>query len=515
MAVSEERHGGAMYARLSVMMFLEFAVWGAWSVMIAVHMGGALQFTGIQIGLVFGTTALGAILAPMIAGNIADRWVPSQVFTAISHLVGAALLFAAWMLPTFFPPPLGGHLGALKVTTFGALYTVMLLYSLTYMPTIALTNAIAFKHMGDSDKFGQIRVWGTLGWIAVQVGFAGYLKAMQGSTHESHAGDCLLFAAVVALLMGLYSFTLPDTPPSRDARNPYAFLEAFKLTRNRNFMILLVVSFVVAIELPWYYNLTPMFFTEARDEQQLSQQWLEQAGERAEKEGLPAPTAAPPILEQTSTKLGGLGLQESETQLASTIGQIAEISLMLLLWPMLRIYGMKVTIFFGILAWPLRYIAFSVGEPTWLVLSSQALHGIAYTFFFAAGMVAAERLAPKDIRASAQSLMLFATNGCGMLVGHFLSGHIDDLNRHQVMDSYLVGGQELMPPQFLHNWPGTFLLPIAVTLLAAAAFAFLFNQPQYAEDTAKIKAEEYSTEVPVESPADEPAEEPAADGAEE
>jgi len=481
--VPQEPGGGAsLYARLSAMMFLEFAVWGAWSVMIAVHMGSKLEFTGLQIGMVFGTTAFGALLAPMIAGNIADRYMSSQLFTAISHLAGAVLLVVAW-----------------KMTTFAALWGVMFVYAMTYMPTIALTNGIAFKHMGDSEKFGNIRVWGTLGWIFIQIVVGGYLIKMQQTTSVSHAGDCLLIAAVVAAIMGVYSFTLPDTPPSKEASNPYAFLEAFQLTKNRNFGILLAVSFVVAIELPWYYNLTPIFFTQATDTEMAATRWMEKANEVAQEQGIAAPVEAPIVAGEEAAKAGGLGLQEGQTQLATTIGQIAEISFMLLLFPMLRFCGMKWTVFFGILAWPLRYIAFSIGEPTSLVLGSQALHGAAYTFFFAAGMVAAERLAPKDIRASSQALMVFATNGLGMLVGHFLSGTIHDKNGVHVIDAWVVNGQQLVPGVELHNWPGVFMLPIVVTIVAAVIFAVLFNEQQYQADSVAAHADEQApAETPVE-----------------
>ena len=489
--IPESPQGGvSLYIRLSAMMFLEFAVWGAWSVMIAVHMANKLEFNGFQIGFVFGTTAFGAIAAPLIAGNIADRFMPSQIFTAISHLLGAVLLVVAW-----------------KMTTFWPLWTVMLIYAMTYMPTIALTNGIAFKHMGDSEKFGNIRVWGTLGWIFIQILVSGYLIKMQQTTAVSHAGDCLLVAAVVAAVMGIYSFTLPNTPPTREASNPYAFLEAIQLTKNRNFAILLAVSFVVAIELPWYYNLTPIFFTQASGPDQAAERWMAKANEAAAEQGLDAPAEVPMVGGDAAAQAGGLGLGEGQTQAATTIGQIAEISFMLLLFPMLRFCGMKWTIFFGILAWPLRYIAFAIGEPTALVLGSQALHGAAYTFFFAAGMVAAERLAPKDIRASSQALMVFATNGLGMLVGHFLSGWIHERHAVHVINDWVVNGQTVVPGVDLHVWPGVFLLPIVATIIAAVVFAILFNEHQYQADSVQAHADEpAAVGLPAETPVDAPAE---------
>lgn len=427
--------GLALYVRLSVMMFLEFAVWGSWAVVIAGHMESNLHFSGKQIAFVFGTTAFGSILAPMIAGNIADRLMPSQVFTALSHLAGAALLGIAWQMTAPLPE---GQVGA-----FWPLWIVMFLYAATYMPTIALTNAIAFHHMGDSEKFGNIRIWGTLGWIAVQTGLAGYLahfSAMDPQLGALHQRDCLAIAAVAAVLMGLYSLTLPNTPPAKNAENPYAFLEAFKLTADRNFLVLLVISFIVAIELPFYYNLTFLFLTE--------------------------PNVG---------GVGGIGLEVGRAQLAMTLGQWGEVVLMALLWPMLRYGGMRWTIFLGILAWPVRYAIFAIGQPVGLVVASQALHGICYAFFFVGGMIAVERLAHKDVRASAQSLMVFATNGCGMLVGHFVSGIVHDMN--------------LDAASGLHHWPRIFMIPIVVTVVAGIAFLLTFNEREFQASAARIDAE--------------------------
>lgn len=406
------------------MMFLQFAVWGAWSVMIAPHMKN-LGFTDLQIGLVFGTTAWGAIVSPLIAGWIADRYMPSQIFTALAHLVGAALLFLAW-----------------KQTTFSGLWWVMFFYSLTYMPTIALTNGIAFYHMGKSDKFGNIRVWGTIGWIAIQFGGSFILAYWEKVTPKvSHSGDVLLMAGIAAVIMGIFCLTLPNTPPTKNAKNPYAFLEALKLMANKNFAVLLVASFVVAIELPFYYNMTPNFFHEAT---------------------------------RSAIGFGGLGLSESVTQRAMLIGQCGELLMMLALWPMIKRFGIRGTIFAGILGWPVRYAIFAIGRPVPLVIASQALHGLCYTFFFVGGMIAVERLAHKDIRASAQALILFVTNGLGMLVGHLLSGTIGD-------HFTLADGT--------HNWAGVFILPIVVTVIAGILFIVMFDEKKFQEDSALMAAE--------------------------
>jgi nucleoside transporter len=404
--------------RLSIMMFLEFAIWGSWAVLIAGHMRN-LGFTDPQINLVYLTTAIGAMLSPLIAGWIADRFLPNQFFTGGVHLVGAALLLAAWYQRLFWP-----------------VWAVILCYAVLYMPTIALTNAIAFYHMKDSKKFGYIRVWGTIGWIVINFAISEYLRIWEARSTASHIGDCLIVAAILSALMGLYCFTLPNTPPSTQAKNPYAFLEALKLAGNRNFAILLVISFVVAIELPFYYNLTYLFLTE---------------------------------------KGTGVGLAESWAGKAMLLGQIAEVGIMLLLAPSLRHLGMRTTIFLGILAWPVRYAIFAIGHPAWLVVVAQSLHGICYSFFFVGGMIAVERLAHKDVRASAQGLIVFATNGVGMLFGSLLAG--------QIAGYFLLPGGG-------HAWPKIFLVPIAITIVAGIAFIALFNERTYQTDSARVEAED-------------------------
>jgi MFS family permease len=293
--------------------------------------------------------------------------------------------------------------------------------------------------MGDSKKFGNIRVWGTLGWIAVNWLLSLYLRYWEGrAPGVPHVGDSLLVAGILSFVMAAYSLTLPNTPPAKEAKNPYAFLEAFRLMGNRNFAVLLLISFIVAIELPFYYNLTFLFLTEQG---------------------------------------GGVGLPASTANFAMSLGQVGEVVLMLLLWPSLRYLGMRNTIFLGILAWPVRYAIFALIEPAWLMIAAQTLHGICYSFFFVGGMIAVERLSPKDIRSSAQGLIVFATNGVGMLVGHFVSGQVHDYFGR---------------PDGTHNWPMIFSVPIAVTVFAAIAFRLLFSEQKYQQTSTAIEEAEAS-----------------------
>lgn len=408
-----------LYARLSTMMFLQFAVWGSWAVLIAGHMNH-LGFSGREVSYVFGTTAFGSLISPLIAGWVADRFVSNQKFTALCHFLGAPLLYLAWQQTAFLP-----------------LWISIFFYAMLYMPTIALTNAIAFHHSNDSRTFGNVRAWGTVGWIAIAWVLSFYLGYREHVDPGGvYLGDCLLFAAGLSVLLGAYCLTLPDTPPSPSKDHPYAFLDAFRLTHNRNFGVLLVVSFVVAIELPFYYNLTFLFLTEPEH---------------------------------------GVGLSASTANLAMSLGQVGEVAMMLLLAPSLRRLGTRITIFLGILAWPVRYAVFAIGQPAWLVIAAQSLHGICYSFFFVGGMIVVERLSRKDIRASAQGLIVFATNGVGMLLGHFFSG--------QVHDYFALSSDG-------HDWTMIFLIPIAITLVAALGFLRLFDENRFAEDAKRITVAE-------------------------
>ena len=246
------------------------------------------------------------------------------------------------------------------------------------------------------------------------------------------------------LFRSAYCLTLPNTPPAKEAKNPYAFLEALKLMSDRNFAVILVISFIVGIELPFYYNLTPVFFSDG---------------------------------------VTGVGLSEGQAQLAQVLGQVGEVGLMVLLWPCIKKFGMRTTIFLGILGWPVRYAIFAIGQPTSLVIAAQTLHGICYSFFFVGGMIAIERLAHKDIRASAQGLLVFATNGLGMLIGHFASGSIHDFFK------VTVDGQEGW------DWPKIFMVPIAITILAGIAFVIMFKEKAFRDRAKQVEIEDGEVQV--------------------
>jgi MFS family permease len=238
----------------------------------------------------------------------------------------------------------------------------------------------------------------------------------------------LFLAGIFSLVMGLMSFRLPHTPPKKEGAKPWAFLEAIKMLGDKNFMIFVVISFVVATELQFYYVLT-------------------------------APYLTSPQIGVESTWLSGI----------MTIAQVAEIFVMALLLPyFLPRYGIKKTMIIGVLAWPIRYIIFVIGTPAWLVIASLSLHGFCYVFFFTAAFIFVDRIAPKDIRASAQSLIGIVILGIGNYVGSRFSGWIQTL---------FTNGTT--------NWRNVFIIPAALTLLCAAAFIFFFREKKDSPEPAQ------------------------------
>jgi nucleoside transporter len=299
---------------------------------------------------------------------------------------------------------------------------LMLLYSLVYAPTLALTNSIAFINLQNSEKdFGKIRVWGTIGWIVAGLMLMGWRMAAQ-STPAAYAlrGDTLFLAGIFSIVMGIFSFGLPKTPPKKEGSSPWAFLEALKMLKNRDFAIFTGISFVVATELQFYYVLTAPYLT---------------------------------------SKV--IGVAESKVSGVMVIAQIAEIFVMALLLPyFLPKFGIKRTMTIGVLAWPLRYIIFVIGHPAWLVIASLALHGFCYVFFFTAAFIYVDQITAKDIRASAQSLIAIVLLGLGNFVGSNFAGWI----------------QKIFTSASGTQWKSVFLVPAGLTLLCAALFILLFRE---------------------------------------
>lgn len=394
--------------RLGTMMFLEYAVWGAWAPVLSAYLGDSLGFAGWQVGFIYGLLPIATIIAPMIGGQLADRYFPTQKVIAAMLLIGGAILL----------------LGA-AVTSYSAMVWVMLVYCVVYAPTLALTNSIAFINLKDSEKdFGKIRVWGTIGWIAAGWALFGWRVLAKSAPGIAIKGDTLFLAGIFSIVMGIQSFSLPHTPPKKEGTKPWAFLEALKMLKDRNFLIFTIIAFVVATELQFYYVLTAPFLTSAK-----------------------------------------IGVSSTSISLVMTIAQIAEIFVMALLLPkILPKYGIKKTMTLGVLAWPVRYIIFVIGTPAWLVVASLSLHGFCYVFFFTAAYIYVDTVAPTDIRASAQSLIAVVILGFGNFLGANFSGWIKDL----------------FTKDDITNWRNVFLVPTVLTLLCAVAFVALFKEKKAA-----------------------------------
>ncbi len=389
--------------RFGIMMFLQYAIWGAWAPVLAVYLMNDLHFDGVQVGLVFSLQPLATIISPFLGGQVADRWFATEKVIAFLQLAGGVLLLVM-----------------ANVTSYGALMGLMFVYCLLYAPTLALTNSIAMANLKDSEQeFGRIRVWGTIGWIAAGLLLSGWRTLGEAGTLPVLSGDTLFLAGVLSLIMGVQSFSLPHTPPKKEGVKPLAFLEALKLFRDKDFAVFMGIAFVVGTELEFYYILT-------------------------------APFLQSPVI----------GVAQAMTPAVMTVAQVAEIFVMaFLLSYFLKKYGMRRTLAFGVIAWPIRYIIFAIGQPAWLVIASLALHGFCYVFFFVAAFIYVDKVAPPDIRASAQSMIAIVVLGLGRFLGSLFAGW--------VQRSFTSGG--------VTDWTSVFLVPCVLTVLCAAAFLLFFR----------------------------------------
>ena len=350
-------------ARLSVMMFLQFAVWGAWFVVWANYLlaptaTGGLGFNNAQVGSLYGTMALGAIVSMMVAGQLADRLMASEYLMALFHLAGAGLLY--WMA---------------QVRDYDTLWYVSLGYALLYNPTLAISNSLAFANIPDATRdFPSLRVLGTIGWIA-----AGWVVGFLLPAGSAETNRPLLLAAGFSLALGVFSFMLPHTPPAGKGGGALPFVRAFRLLLDPGFAVFFGISFFITIALAFYYGFAGAF-------------------------------------------LGSLGVEK--ISVVMSLGQFSEIAFMLLLPIALRRLGMKWVLAVGMAAWAVRYGLFSVGRPYALVVLGVLLHGVCFDFFLAAGFIHTDNKAPAAIRGSAQALFSFLTYGVGMWLGNIISGQI-------------------------------------------------------------------------------------------
>lgn len=430
---------GAIATRLSIMMFLEFFLWGAWYVTVGNYM--AQHHMAESIGWAYTVGPIAALVSPFFLGMIADRFFSTERVLGVLHILGGISLLLA---PQFAPTEAGG-----SATPFLA---VLMVHMLCYMPTLGLTNSLAFHHMDNPEKqFPLVRVFGTIGWIVAGVAIA-QIMAIQVPQTDALAGDALnaarnalpIFFYVAGgsgILLGLYSFSLPHTPPPakgtafsvRDALG----LDTLDLLKERSFAVFVLCSFLICIPLAAYYAFAPVFASE----------------------------------------IGMTGVP-----LKMTFGQMSEIFFMLVMPIFFIRLGIKWMLLIGMLAWVARYGLFATAADdsiVWMVLAGILLHGICYDFFFVAGFIYTDKKAPVKIRGAAQGFLVLVTQGLGLGIGAQIMGQI--VNSH--VTKTIVDGNEVAG----HDWKTIWGIP-ALFALGVAIIFFLFFKDRITATPDEVEA---------------------------
>jgi|TARA_Y100000590_G_scaffold445693_1_gene578180 nucleoside transporter len=370
-------------------MFLQFAIWGAWLPLTARYLSasiaeGGLGFSGSEIGMILGLAgSIGAIVSPFIAGQFADRYFSTERILSFLVITGGIV---KWYTATR--------------TDYESWLWLSILYSVLYMPTLALSNSVAFSHIDDAENtFPKIRVWGTIGWIAASWAFPmiwlqqnlsfqlmpPFLSGDEVPNVTARLADALKFSGIISMVYGAFCFLLPNTPPKADAVEKLAFKKAFNLFNNKSFLVLVLASLGVSIIHQIYFL-------------------------------------------QTGPFLSFIGIKDSSIGPAMTIGQFAEIITMAYLGFFLKRLGFKKVITIGIFAYFARYMIFGMTFlPPWIMVLSQAFHGFCFAFFFAAGFIYVDKLADDDIRHSVQTVFGIIIFGGGPVVGGWLSGYLQNM----------------------------------------------------------------------------------------
>jgi nucleoside transporter len=413
----------AIRVKLSTMMFLEFFIWGAWFVTMGTYLTKTLSATGTQNAGAYATQSLGAIIAPFVIGLIADRYFSAQKILGVLHLIGAALMFYESKAPDF-----------------GSFYPGILAYMIVYMPTLALVNSVSFKQMTNPSKeFPWIRVFGTAGWIVAGVTI-GWLE------WEKSGSLALTFrmAAIASLILGLLSFTLPDTPPIKKGQKTtfgdIIGLDSIGLLKNRSYLIFFIASIAICIPLAFYYNFTNPFLNE-------------------------------------------VGMKRAAG--VQSLGQVSEFAFMIAMPFFFVRLGVKKMLAMGMLAWALRYVFFAygdVGSNYWMLIAGIVIHGVCYDFFFVTGQIYTDKLAGERFKSAAQGFITLATYGVGMLIGYYISGPIVD---------------HWQTSPTTHDWKTIWLIPAGIAALVLVVFLLFFKDKNNTEIQPGLDIEEPSSSIEI------------------
>ncbi|MBN3058678.1 MFS transporter [Pectobacterium versatile] len=419
-------------AKLSFMMFVEWFIWGAWFVPLWLYLSKS-GFTAGEIGWSYACTAIAAILSPILVGSLTDRFFAAQKVLAVLMFAGAILMYFA-----------------AQQTEFMSFFPLLLAYSLTYMPTIALTNSIAFSHVADVERdFPRIRVLGTIGWIASGI-VCGFLPTWLGFSDISPTNVPLLITAASSALLGFFAFFLPNTPPKSTGEMDVKVmlgLDAIVLLKDKNFLVFFVCSFLFAMPLAFYYIFATGFLTE-------------------------------------------VGMKNATGWM--TLGQFSEIFFMLALPFFTKRFGIKKVLLLGLVTAAIRYVFFVYGDAyhyfTYaLLFLGILLHGVSYDFYYVTAYIYVDKKAPVHMRTAAQGLITLCCQGFGSLLGYRLGG--------VMMEKLFAHGEPVNGLTF--NWTGMWLFGAVMIAIIALIFILFFRESDKTIstiDVAGAKNKHFSTE---------------------
>ncbi|MFH1924673.1 MAG: MFS transporter [Planctomycetota bacterium] len=353
----------SVYIPLSVVMFLEYAVWGAWAPVLAARLLGPLGMTGKQTGWVYATLPLACIVSPLLAGQMADQWFATKWILGVAHLIGAVLLIMA-----------------ARERTFGRLVGVMFAYSMCYAATLPLVNSALFSQVADIETQGKVFIWAPVAWALVGYGLTGWRWRFKT---EGEGNDCLYLAGILSVVMGVCCiWLLPTNEPAQTGEIP--IIKAFSTLQDPNFLIFMVTSMVVAGMMQFYFLGTAQFMQD-------------------------------------------IGVPGKNVPASMAIAQAAQaIATFFLLGLFLGELGFKWTLTIGAGCWLVMYVVYVTAKDRMLIVISQALHGLAYVFFMIVGQIFAESVGGPEIRSSMQALIFAATVGVGLFLGTQAAGIVMD-----------------------------------------------------------------------------------------